>query len=139
MRLYCLNGDPNYPCFVLTGKGCTLMLDCSLNMTTLKHFIPQTLVHNQRFESMPSYRHPNTGVVYDQLKDFNNRVYLNAPLEFSTPQFDLINVEDIDVVLISSYSFMLALPYLTRMPGFRAQVNLDHSHHFDLYLLPVHF
>lgn len=122
MRLYCLNGDANYPCFVLTGKGCTLMLDCSLNLSPLKHFLPQTLVQNQRLESMPNYRHPSSGVIYEQLKEFNNRVYLNSALEFSTPQFDLINIEDIDAVLISSQSFMLALPYLTRMPGFRAQV-----------------
>jgi hypothetical protein len=96
-------------------------------MSPLKHFLPQMLVQNQRFDNMPPYRHPTTGVIYDQFKEFNNRVYLHSALEFSTPEFQLINIEDIDAVLISSQSFMLALPYLTRMPGFRAQVYIKRN------------
>jgi hypothetical protein len=121
MRVYCLNGDPAYPCFVLAVKGCMIMLDCSLNMKTLEHFIPQMLVQNQRFENMPSYRSTN-GTVFDQIKEFNNHIYLNSTPEFSIPEFNLINVEDLDVVLISNPNNMLALPYLTRLPGFRAQI-----------------
>lgn len=121
MRLYCLSGDPNYPCFVLAAKGCTIMLDCSLNMKTVQHFIPQMLVVNQRFESMPNYRSPN-GTTYENIKEYNNRVYLNSTLEFSIPQFNLINIEDLDAVLISHPNFMLALPYLTRLKGFRADI-----------------
>lgn len=122
MRLYCLNGDPNYPCFILSGKGCTLMLDCSLNMKTLQYFIPQMLVVNQRFENLPNYRNAQTGQVYENFKEFNNRIYVNSPLEFSVPEFNLINIEDIDAVLISNYNYMLALPYLTKLKGFRASV-----------------
>lgn len=121
MKIYCLNGDPAYPCFVLAAKGCTIMLDCSLNMRTLHHFLPQLLVPNQRFENMPNFRLP-TGTPVESTVEFNNRIYLNSPLEFSAPQFDLINVEDIDAVLISNFNSMLALPYLTRMKGFRANI-----------------
>lgn len=98
------------------------MLDCSLNMRTLQHFLPQMLVPNQRFDAMPFYRSPQTGQQFDNLKEFNQRVYLNTTLEFSIPEFGLINVEDLDAVLISSYNSMLALPYLTKMKGFRATV-----------------
>ncbi len=121
MKLYCLNGDPNYPCFVLTAKGCTIMLDCSLNLKSLQHFLPQMLVPTQRFENMPNFR-TQSGVPIDTAKEFNNRVYLNSTLEFSTPQFDLINVEDLDAVLISNFNSMLALPYLTKMKEFRATI-----------------
>jgi len=68
---------------------------------------------------MPNFRTP-TGLPIDSAKEYNNRVYLNSTLEFSTPQFDLINVEDLDAVLISNFNSMLALPYLTRMKEFRA-------------------
>jgi hypothetical protein len=122
MRLYCLNGDPAYPCFVLTVKGCTLMLDCALNMKSLEHFLPQTLVQSQRLESLPAYRSPATGTLYEQIKELNGRVYLHSTPEFSVPEFGLINIEDVDAVLISSASNMLALPYLTRMSGFRARI-----------------
>lgn len=121
MRLYFLSGDPNYPCIVLAGKGCNIMLDCALNLQPLQHFIPQMLVQNQRFESIPSHRSPN-GTVYDNIKELNSRFYLNSLLEFSIPQFNLINIEDIDAVLISNPNFMLALPYLTRLKGFRANI-----------------
>ncbi len=121
MRLYCLSGDPNYPCLVLSVKGCTIMLDCSLNMRTLQYFLPQMLVPNQRFESMPFYRNQQ-GQQFENLKEFNNRIYLNSSLEFSVPEFNLINVEDLDAVLISNYNCMLALPYLTKMKGFRASI-----------------
>lgn len=121
MKIYCLNGDPAYPCFVLAAKGCTVMLDCSLNMKTLQHFLPQMLVPNQRFENMPNFRLP-TGTPIESTVEFNNRIYLNSPLEFSAPQFELINVEDIDAVLISNFNSMLALPFLTKLKGFRAHV-----------------
>jgi integrator complex subunit 9 len=116
MRLYCLSGDPNYPCLVITLKGCTIMLDCSLNMKTLQYFLPQTPVPNQRFESIPFYRQ------FDNVKELNSKLFINTTLEFSIPEFNLINIEDIDAVLISNYNFMLALPYLTKMKGFRANI-----------------
>lgn len=122
MRLYCLNGDPNYPCFVLTIKGCTIMLDCSLNMKTLQYFMPKMLVKNQRFESMPQLRAQNGTQIYDNVKEFNNRIFLNSEFEFCLPQFNLINIEDIDIVLISNFNTMLALPYLTKLKHFRATI-----------------
>ena len=133
MRVYCLSSDPTYPCLVVAIKGCTIMLDCSLNMRTLQHFLPQMLVPNQRFDAMPFYRSPQTGQQFDNLKEFNQRVYLNTTLEFSIPEFGLINVEDLDAVLISSYNSMLALPYLTKMKGFRATVYCTGSFFFVFF------
>ena len=67
------------------------MLDCSLNMSkSVLHFMPQMLVPNPRIESMPNFRMPN-GQSLEFIKEFNNRTYVNAPIEFSTPQFDMIN------------------------------------------------
>lgn len=121
MRIYCLSSDPNYPCLVLAAKGCTIMLDCALNMKSLQYYLPQMLVPNQRFENMPNYRTPN-GAQLDYIKEFNNRIFINSPLEFGVPQFNLINIEDLDAVLISNYNSMLALPYLTKLNGFRATI-----------------
>jgi integrator complex subunit 9 len=90
-------------------------------MKTLHYFLPKMLVPNQRLENMPIYRLPN-GAQLEYLREYNNRAYLSSTFEFSLPQFDLINVEDLDAVLISNYNTMLALPYLTRMKGFRASV-----------------
>ena len=121
MRIYCLSSDPNYPCLVLAAKGSTIMLDCGLNMKCLKYFLPQMLVPNQRFENLPNCR-TQTGAQLDNVKEFNNRIFINSTLEFGVPQFNLINIEDIDAVLISNYNSMLALPYLTKISGFRAPI-----------------
>ena len=121
MRLYCLSSDPNYPCLVLSAKGCKIMLDCGLNMKCLKYFLPQMLVPNQRFENFPNCRAPN-GTQLENVKEFNNRIFINSTLEFGVPQFNLINIEDIDAVLISNVNSMLALPYLTKIKGFRAAI-----------------
>ena len=79
------------------------------------------LVPNQRFENFPNCRAPN-GAQLENVKEFNNRIFISSALEFGVPQFNLINIEDIDAVLISNYNSMLALPYLTKMNGFRASV-----------------
>jgi integrator complex subunit 9 len=121
MKVICLNGDPSCPCFVLTAKGCTIMLDCAMNLKTLQYFLPQLAVLNQRFENMPVFR-TQSGQIIENLKELNNRFFLNSTLEFSMPEFDLINIEDLDAVLISNYNSMLALPYLTKLAGFRATI-----------------
>jgi integrator complex subunit 9 len=99
------------------------MLDCSLNMKSLQYFIPQLLVPTQRFDHIPDWRAtaPN-GQVLHNIKEFNNRFFINSSVEFSLPQFNLINIEDIDAILISNQNTMLALPFLTKMKGFRATV-----------------
>ena len=79
------------------------------------------LVPNQRFENLPNCRAPN-GTQLDNVKELNNRIFINSTLEFGVPQFNLINIEDIDAVLISNYNSMLALPYLRKMSGVRATI-----------------
>jgi integrator complex subunit 9 len=123
MRLYCLNGDPSYPCFCLTIKGCTIMLDCSLNQKTILNFLPHMQINSQRYENLPNYRFNNqVEQQCDSIKEVNSRAYISSLIEFSMPEFSLINIEDIDCVLISNAHAMLALPYLTRMKKFRAVV-----------------
>ena len=103
MRIYCLNGDPNYPCFVLTIKGCTIMIDCSLDIKNLQHFLPIQSVQNQRYDSMQNYKLKNGNIMDNSIKEYNNRIFINSMLEFQKPQFNLINIEDIDCVLLSKH------------------------------------
>lgn len=121
MRIYCLNGDQNYPCFILTIKGCAIMLDCSLDLNNVEKFFPVALVQNQRYEHMTNHKLKN-GKSIENIKEYNNHIFINSTIEFSPPEFNLINVEDVDAVLISNYHTMLALPYLTKLKNFRAAV-----------------
>ena len=121
MRIYCLNGDQNFPCFVLTIKGCKIMFDCALDMRNVESFFPIMLVQHQRYENMLNYKMRN-GKVIENIKEYNNRIFINSMLEFSPPEFNLIHIEDIDAVVISNYNTMLALPFLTRMKQFRGVI-----------------
>ena len=47
---------------------------------------------------------------------------LHEPLEYRTPNFELVDPANIDVILISSCQAMLALPYLTERTAFRGVV-----------------
>ena len=47
---------------------------------------------------------------------------MDATPEFLGPCTDLVDVRDIDAVLVSNYTCMLALPYITEQPGFRGVV-----------------
>ena len=121
MRIYCLNGNQSFPCFVLTIKSCKIMLDCALDIKNIENFFPIMLVQNQRYEHMLNYKLRN-GKIIENIKEYNNRILINSMLEFSPPEFNLINIEDIDAVLISNYNTMLALPYLTRLKQFRGVI-----------------
>ena len=88
MRIYCLNGDQNFPCFVLTIKGCKIMLDCSLDMKTIENFFPIMLVQNQRYEHLNNFKLKN-GKIIENIKEYNNRIFINSILEFSPPEFCL--------------------------------------------------
>ena len=76
MRIYCLNGDQNYPCFVLTIKGCKIMFDCALDMRNIEHFFPVMLVQHQRYEHMMNYKLRN-GKIIENIKEYNNRIFIN--------------------------------------------------------------
>ncbi len=46
--------------------------------------------------------------------------FIDAKLRYAIPSIELIDPSTIDVILISNYLSMLALPYITQSPGFKA-------------------
>ncbi len=50
------------------------------------------------------------------------RVFVDSPLEFGVPDTGLIDFGSIDVILISNYTTMMALPYITEETNFRGTV-----------------
>ncbi|XP_074644115.1 integrator complex subunit 9-like [Tubulanus polymorphus] len=124
MKLYCLSGNANKPCFILTFKGTTILLDCSLDLSTLQHFIPQPVTKSAKFDNVPPWRAPGSlaDKVGNTLKDLNGRVFLDAIPEFHFPETGLFDLSLVDVILISNSQCMLALPYITQYTGFNGQV-----------------
>uniref|UniRef100_A0A3Q2Z7M5 Integrator complex subunit 9 n=1 Tax=Hippocampus comes TaxID=109280 RepID=A0A3Q2Z7M5_HIPCM len=102
MKLYCLSGHPTLPCNVLKFKSTTIMLDCGLDTTSVLNFLPLPLVHSPRLSKLPGW----------SAKDGTLNLEKRELLDLST----------IDVILISNYHCMMALPYITENTGFTGTV-----------------
>jgi hypothetical protein len=55
-------------------------------------------------------------------REQNGRVLIDSEPEFLAPHPEFFNWADIDAILISNYTCMLALPYITEKTGFRQEV-----------------
>ncbi|XP_034943650.1 integrator complex subunit 9 [Chelonus insularis] len=128
MKLYCLSSEPTKPCLVLTFKGITLMLDCSLNMQTILNFMPIPLVPSAKCNSLPNWlprdnhHHYQDWKIEGELKECCGRVFVDSIPEFSPPLEKIVDFSEVDVILISNYTCMLALPFVTEGTGFKGIV-----------------
>ncbi|XP_039593987.1 integrator complex subunit 9 [Polypterus senegalus] len=123
MKLYCLSGHPTLPCNVLKFKSTTIMLDCGLDMTSVLNFIPLPLVHSSRLSTLPSWIMKDGNSILEKgFKDCAGRVFIDSLPEFCLPEKELLDLSTIDVILISNYHCMMALPYITEHTGFTGTV-----------------
>lgn len=61
-------------------------------------------------------------LLFQELKDCCGRVLVDSLPEFSPPQTKIVDFSNIDVILISNYQCMLALPFITEGTGFKGVV-----------------
>uniref|UniRef100_A0A669CYH6 Integrator complex subunit 9 n=2 Tax=Oreochromis TaxID=8139 RepID=A0A669CYH6_ORENI len=123
MKLYCLSGHPTLPCNVLKFKSTTIMLDCGLDTTSVLNFLPLPLVHSPRLSKLPGWVSKDGTInLGKELKECAGRVFVDAQPEFCLPERELLDLSTIDVILISNYHCMMALPYITEHTGFTGTV-----------------
>lgn len=128
MKLVCLSNAPSKPCFVLYFKGVTLMLDCGLDLSQIVSFVPLPLVSGSKINKLPDWllateKFGKDGeALKEELKECNNRVFVNGTLEFSTPETRIVDLSQVDAILISNSSCMLALPFITEYTGFKGVI-----------------
>ncbi|XP_039760148.1 integrator complex subunit 9 [Pararge aegeria] len=124
MKLYCLSNDPAKPCFVLSFKELMIMLDCGLSAQSVLNFLPLPPVPSTRLASLPNYTPPhiNDPLLEGELKECCGRVFVDSVPEFCPPLDKVVDFSQLDVILISNYTCMLALPFVTEDTGFKGQV-----------------
>nr|XP_002123221.1 integrator complex subunit 9 isoform X1 [Ciona intestinalis] len=125
MKLYNLSANDTSPCVVLKFKSCTIMMDCSLDLTSLKHFLPMTITDQPRLMNLPKWHLKDESgnlVQMQELKECAGKVFVDADLEFNLPETDLLDISTIDVILVSNSNTMMALPYITEYFGFKGTV-----------------
>lgn len=101
------------------------MLDCGLTTTqSVLNFLPLPLIPSQRFSTLPNFiPRGETDIQLDgELKECCGRVFVDSTPEFATPLDKLIDFAEVDVILISNYMNMLALPFITENTGFSGTV-----------------
>uniref|UniRef100_A0A1B6CJW2 Beta-Casp domain-containing protein n=1 Tax=Clastoptera arizonana TaxID=38151 RepID=A0A1B6CJW2_9HEMI len=120
MKLYCLSSHPNKPCHVLTFKENTIMLDCGLSSHSVLNFLPLPLVYTPRLNNLQTWmpRDCSDPELEGELKECGGRVFVDSAPEFCLPLSKLIDYAEVDVILISNYMSMLALPFVTEGSGF---------------------
>ncbi|XP_051775292.1 integrator complex subunit 9 isoform X2 [Erpetoichthys calabaricus] len=99
------------------------MLDCGLDMTSVLNFIPLPLVHSSRLSTLPSWIMKDGNTILEKgFKDCAGRVFIDSLPEFCLPEKELLDLSTVDVILISNYHCMMALPYITEHTGFTGTV-----------------
>lgn len=91
------------------------MLDCGLTSQTVLNFLPLPLVQSSRFQSLPNWICPrdHDAQADGELKECCNRIFIDSPPEFNAPLDKIVDFSEIDIILISNYMNMLALPFIT--------------------------
>lgn len=97
-----------------------------LVMETVLDFLPLPLVQSSKFSSCSNWNHPriqiNDSQLEGELKKAANSVFVDSSPEFQPPLEKIIDFSEIDVILISNYMNMLALPYITEKTNFKGVV-----------------
>lgn len=99
------------------------MLDCSLDMTSLMHFLPIPFVPSKRLELLKCPdNHSIDRQIAQRIREVYSHFFLDGELEFCTPELGAVDLSTIDAILISSYHCMLALPFVTEYSSFHGKV-----------------
>lgn len=126
MRVYCLSGHPNRPCLLVRFKTSTLMLDTGLEMSSLVHFLPLSVVPIKKFLKLPSFVSKDERIFSSDaskcIKELNTRYFIDSPPEVSRPEISMMDLSEVDAILISNYHHMLALPYITEYTDFKGEI-----------------
>lgn len=101
------------------------MLDCGLNMQSILNFMPMPVVPSAKFNSLmnwlPRDNHQDLQIE-GELKECCARVFVDSTPEFAPPLEKIVDFSEIDAILISNYTCMLALPFITEGTGFKGIV-----------------
>ncbi|XP_067118772.1 integrator complex subunit 9 [Centruroides vittatus] len=124
MKLYCLSGHPNKSCNILKFKNTTIMLDCGLDAMSVLHFLPLPLIPSSRLANLSTWipRNSNDAQLEGELRECAGRVFIDSSPEFCLPEVGIVDFSEIDVILLSNYQSMMALPYITEGGGFNGTV-----------------
>ena len=102
------------------------MLDCGLDSSSLLNFMPIPLVHSAKLSQMSKVASKDKPALDGELREslIQGKFFIDAEPEHNIPDLGVIDFSSIDAILISNYTTMLALPYITEETNFSGAIYL---------------
>jgi len=134
MKLSALSQSPQAPCYLLEYKNTKILLDCGLDISFISQFLPKDYNENDNDNSNDINNNNNNsnsngnGKKDKQqcIKNINNSYFIdtgNGPMKYSTPMLEMVvDFSLIDAILISNYTNIFALPFITEHTPFRGKI-----------------
>lgn len=91
-----------------------IMLDSALDLSNLLMFLPS---YRNLFSNLPCCTN-SAGKMIEELKVIERNLFVDGVPELQVPKMDMLDMADVDVILVSNFYCMLALPYVTQTLGF---------------------
>eukprot|EP01130_Rhizamoeba_saxonica_P001890 TRINITY_DN11713_c0_g1_i1.p1 TRINITY_DN11713_c0_g1~~TRINITY_DN11713_c0_g1_i1.p1 ORF type:complete len:652 (+),score=107.52 TRINITY_DN11713_c0_g1_i1:30-1985(+) len=117
VKFYCLGEEPNAACYIVKLKNTTIMLDCGLELASILSFTTRNEVTTN--PPTKKRKQDGEGLVFVQN---GPHLYIDSEVKYHTPRLNMVDLSSVDVILISNYYNMLALPYLTEYYGFNGRI-----------------
>ena len=99
------------------------MLDCGLDLSPVLNFMPIPLVHSTKLSQLArvtSKEKPLDGEIREST--IQGRFLIDSEPEFCPPAQGVVDFAQIDAILVSNYTTLMALPYITEETGFRGAI-----------------
>lgn len=118
------------------------MLDCCIDLKPSMKFLPLSSTTNKNNIKARTFLLKNelgNIVKESELKECAGKVFINSLPEYGMPEKDLIDLSSVDIILISNYQNLLALPYITEYSGFHGNIyTTEPNHHIGrLFMLEL--
>lgn len=117
MQLTSLSWQPHRPCILLQWPSVTVLLDCAVDLSTLSSFMPVKLYSGPRLAKFPPF---HSAINY--LKRYGEEVFVDGCVEVHPATLNSISLDAVDVILISNYMSLFALPFISESSGFRGLI-----------------
>jgi len=100
------------------------MLDCCLDYSPVYNYLPLTT--DKKLNSLVGEyitgKEETLGSCNFEIKKILKRSFVDSNPEFNPPEMDFINFSRVDIILVSNFESIDALPYITEHSGFKGQV-----------------
>lgn len=144
-----LSGSPGKSCNVISFRDTLVLIDCTLDFMSTLAYMPLSPTHNHQLSSLPNwcpskeklkearFNHKESRLINYEIKECHSGLHcVDSSPEFALFDTSRVDINKIDVVLISNYLNMFGLPYLTERFGFTGYVYVtEPTFHFGRIMM----